>query len=198
MTVISVIVGSTRQGRFSEKPAQWILNTSRNAVASQRGCSISGTFQCPSSISRCRPPCRVARLTKTKWSRNGPPKSPGRMASSSSRPNTTTAPLRCSRTRSIGFIRSGTGRRLLRELWRCCGRAQRPAAPLDGDRASARSGSVVPSTFLPPPSGRSSRAVMWTRRLAQLEAPAETMIDDLLWWTGALKAAREKTLRQTA
>ena len=25
MTTISVIVGSTRQGRFSEKPAQWIL-----------------------------------------------------------------------------------------------------------------------------------------------------------------------------
>jgi hypothetical protein len=25
MTVISVIIGSTRQGRFSEKPAQWIL-----------------------------------------------------------------------------------------------------------------------------------------------------------------------------
>jgi NAD(P)H-dependent FMN reductase len=26
--------------------------------------------------------------------------------------------------------------------------------------------------------------------LAELEAPAKTMIDDLLWWTGALKAAR--------
>ena len=25
MMTISVIVGSTRQGRFSEKPAQWIL-----------------------------------------------------------------------------------------------------------------------------------------------------------------------------
>ena len=25
MTIISVIVGSTRQGRFSEKPAEWIL-----------------------------------------------------------------------------------------------------------------------------------------------------------------------------
>jgi NAD(P)H-dependent FMN reductase len=25
MTVISVIVGSTREGRFSEKPAQWIV-----------------------------------------------------------------------------------------------------------------------------------------------------------------------------
>jgi hypothetical protein len=26
--------------------------------------------------------------------------------------------------------------------------------------------------------------------LAELEAPAKTMIDDLLWWTDALKAAR--------
>jgi NAD(P)H-dependent FMN reductase len=26
MTVISVIVGSTREGRFSEKPAHWILH----------------------------------------------------------------------------------------------------------------------------------------------------------------------------
>jgi NAD(P)H-dependent FMN reductase len=25
MTIISVIVGSTRQSRFSEKPAQWII-----------------------------------------------------------------------------------------------------------------------------------------------------------------------------
>jgi hypothetical protein len=25
---------------------------------------------------------------------------------------------------------------------------------------------------------------------AEAEAPAKTMIDDLLWWTGALKAAR--------
>src|SRR6266571_2040732 len=34
MTVISVIVGSTRQGRFSERPAQWILQhlTKRTGV----------------------------------------------------------------------------------------------------------------------------------------------------------------------
>ena len=30
MTVISVIVGSTRQGRFSEKPAQWIFQQLKN------------------------------------------------------------------------------------------------------------------------------------------------------------------------
>jgi len=29
LITISVIVGSTRQGRFSEKPAQWILSISR-------------------------------------------------------------------------------------------------------------------------------------------------------------------------
>ena len=30
MTVISVIAGSTRQGRFSEKPAQWIFQRLKN------------------------------------------------------------------------------------------------------------------------------------------------------------------------
>ena len=30
MTVVSVIVGSTRQGRFSEKPAQWIFQQLKN------------------------------------------------------------------------------------------------------------------------------------------------------------------------
>jgi NAD(P)H-dependent FMN reductase len=34
MTVISVIVGSTRQGRFSEKPAQWILQRMLSLQAS--------------------------------------------------------------------------------------------------------------------------------------------------------------------
>jgi NAD(P)H-dependent FMN reductase len=34
MTVISVIVGSTREGRFSEKPAYWILHSAvlKNAI----------------------------------------------------------------------------------------------------------------------------------------------------------------------
>jgi len=32
MITISVIVGSTRQGRFAEKPAQWILRLPRPAA----------------------------------------------------------------------------------------------------------------------------------------------------------------------
>jgi len=31
MNVISVIVGSTREGRFSEKPAKWILQAPEEA-----------------------------------------------------------------------------------------------------------------------------------------------------------------------
>jgi NAD(P)H-dependent FMN reductase len=30
MTTVSVIVGSTREGRFSEKPARWILQHLQN------------------------------------------------------------------------------------------------------------------------------------------------------------------------
>ena len=30
MSVISVIIGSTRQGRFSEKPARWIFQQLKN------------------------------------------------------------------------------------------------------------------------------------------------------------------------
>jgi NAD(P)H-dependent FMN reductase len=30
MTVISVIIGSTREGRFSEKPARWIFDHLKN------------------------------------------------------------------------------------------------------------------------------------------------------------------------
>jgi len=52
MTVISVIVGSTRKGRFSEKPAHWILQHLKSAMASTRGYSICATFRCRSSISR--------------------------------------------------------------------------------------------------------------------------------------------------
>jgi NAD(P)H-dependent FMN reductase len=42
MTVISVIVGSTRQGRFSEKPAQWIFQRLKNRGGVDARLSISG------------------------------------------------------------------------------------------------------------------------------------------------------------
>jgi hypothetical protein len=35
---------------------------------------------------------------------------------------------------------------------------------------------------------------MWIAGLTELEGAAETMIDDLLWWTTALKTARATAL----
>ena len=55
MITISVIIGSTREGRFSEKPARWILQYLRSVKELKRTCSTFVNFQCPSLISRCRP-----------------------------------------------------------------------------------------------------------------------------------------------
>ena len=44
MTVISVIVGSTREGRFSEKPAKWILQHLKKRERGRRSASRSLGF----------------------------------------------------------------------------------------------------------------------------------------------------------
>ena len=78
---------------------------------------------------------------------------------------------------------------LLRELWLPRGYTQRPATPPNGDRASIapiRSSVRIPvATLMAHYQGGDVDA-----GLAELEAPAEAMIDDLLWWTTALKTAR--------
>jgi hypothetical protein len=76
------------------------------------------------------------------------------------------------------FIRSGTARRPPLLVM---------AVPLDGDRASARSGPLVRLY---------SCATPWAHfQGGDVDAgAAETMIDDLLWWTTALKTARDRIM----
>jgi len=68
MTIISVIVGSTREGRFSEMPAKWILQHLKKRERVDARLLDLPIFRCRSSI-RCnaghagRPPSR------TKWFR---------------------------------------------------------------------------------------------------------------------------------
>jgi NAD(P)H-dependent FMN reductase len=50
MTTISVIVGSTRQGRFSEKPAQWILQHVQRRGGVEAGLLDLRDFPMPSLI----------------------------------------------------------------------------------------------------------------------------------------------------
>ena len=56
MTVISVIVGSTRQGRFSEKPAQWIFQrpqeSRRRRRAAARSQGLSNALLRPARAAR--------------------------------------------------------------------------------------------------------------------------------------------------
>src|SRR3984893_7360632 len=172
------------------------------------GCSICATFRCRSLISRRRPPRRaappsrglfltsrpppprrVARLSRTRSFRDGPPRSRSPTASSSSPLNTTTDLLRCSRTPSTGFIRvarkaacfvsygSAGGARSVQQLRQTV---------IELQLAPIRSSVHIPvATLMAHYRGGDVDA-----GLAELEAPAGAMIDDLLWWATALKTAR--------
>ena len=103
---MSVIIGSTRQGRFSEKPAQWILQKVRKSNGSAMGAR---------GVQQLRDKAIELQM----------------------------APIR-----SSVHIPAAT-------LW-----------------AHFQGGDVE-------------------KGLAELEKQANVMIDDLLWWTGALKTARQ-------
>jgi hypothetical protein len=93
MTVISVIVGSTRQGRFSEKPAQWIFQQLKNRGSVDARLLDLRDFPMPF------------------FDQPVPPAMPGRPAYENE------------------VVKNG--------------RSRCPAAPLDGNRASDRSGPLV-------------------------------------------------------
>ena len=111
MTVISVIVGSTRQGRFSENAAQWIFQRLKNRGGVEARLLDLRDFPMP-FFDQPMPPAMPGRPTYDnevvkKWTAEIA-RSDGFI---SSRQNTIMVPLRCSRTHSTGFIRSGTARR---------------------------------------------------------------------------------------
>ena len=112
MTVISVIVGSTREGRFSEKPAKWILQHLKKRKGVNTRLLDLRDFPMPFFDQPATPamPGRPAYTTRS-WS-GGPPRSRNPTASSSSPLNTTTDPPQYSRTQSTGSIRSGIASRL--------------------------------------------------------------------------------------
>jgi NAD(P)H-dependent FMN reductase len=111
MTVISVIVGSTREGRFSEKPAKWILHHLKKRDGVDARLLDLRDFPMPF------------------FDQPVTPATPGRPAFENEVVQRWTAAiaqsdgfvfvtpeynygLRCSRTPSTGFIRGGIARRL--------------------------------------------------------------------------------------
>ena len=191
MTVISVIVGSIRQGRFAEKPALWILQHLKNRSRIDANLLDLRDFPMPF------------------FDQPVPPAAPGRAPYEHEVVKKWTAEI----ARSDGFIivapeyNHGPPAVLKNALdwvypeWR-----RKPVAFVSyGGAAGTRSVQQLRQTAveLQLAPVRSSvhipAATLWTHfqggdvdaGLAEQEGSAKVMIDDLLWWTAALKTARE-------
>jgi NAD(P)H-dependent FMN reductase len=190
MTDISVIVGSTRQGRFSEKPAQWIFQRLKNRGGVDARLLDLRDFPMPF------------------FDQPMPPAMPGRPAYENEVVKKWTAEI----ARSDGFVfvtpeyNYGPSAVLKNALDWVYPEWNRKAAAFVsyGSAMGARGiqqlrltaielqlAPVRSSVYIPV-------ATLWAHfqggdvdaGLTELEAAAKTMIDDLVWWTAALKAAR--------
>ena len=190
MTVISVIVGSTRQGRFSEKPAQWILQHLKDRSGIEPRLLDLRDFPMPF------------------FDQPVPPAMPGRASYEHEVVKKWTGAI----AQSDGFVfvtpeyNYGPTAVLKNALDWVYPEWNRKAAAFGsyGSVAGARSVQQLRQTVielqLAPvrASVHIPAATLWAHiqggdveaGLAELEAAAKTMIDDLLWWTEALKAAR--------
>ena len=190
MTVISVIVGSTRQGRFSEKPAEWIFQRLKNRGGVEARLLDLRDFPMPF------------------FDQPMPPAMPGRPAYENEVVKKWTAEI----ARSDGFIfvgpeyNYGPSAVLKNALDWVYPEWNRKAAAFVsyGSAMGARGVQQLRLTAIELQLApvRSSVhipvATLWAHfqggdvdaGLTELEGAAKTMINDLLWWTAALKAAR--------
>jgi len=190
MSVISVIVGSTREGRFSEKPARWIFRQvkKRDEVDARlldlRDFPMPFFDQPVTPATPGRPP--FAHEVVRKWTAaigqsdgfifvtpeyNYGPSAVLKNAIDWVYPEWHRKPVCFVSYGSIGGARGVQQLRL---------------TVVELQLAPIRSSIYIPvPTLLAHYQGGDVDA-----GLAELEAPAEAMIDDLLWWTQALKTAR--------
>jgi len=190
MTVISVIVGSTRQSRFSEKPAQWIFQHLKKRDVDARVLDLRD-FPMPF------------------FDHAVPPAMPGRAAYENEVVKKWTAAI----DTSDGFIfvapeyNYGPPAVLKNAIDWVYPEWNRKAAAFVsfGSVGGARSVQQLRETAIEVQLApiRSSVhipvATLWAhfqggdvdKGLAELETPAKVMIDDLLWWTTTLKTARK-------
>jgi len=190
MTVISAIVGSTREGRFSEKPAKWILQHLKKRDGVDARLLDLRDFPMPFFDQRTTPA------------------TPGRPPYKNEVVQRWTAAI----TQSDGFVfvtpeyNYGPSAVLKNAIDWVYPEWNRKAAAFVsyGSAMGARSVQQLRETVIELQVApiRSSvhipLATLWAHYtggdvdagLAELEAPPGAMIDDLLWWTAASKTAR--------
>jgi NAD(P)H-dependent FMN reductase len=191
MPNISVIVGSTRQGRFSEKPAQWIFRHLQKREKIEARLLDLRDFPMP-FFDQAAPPAMPGRApyeneVVKRWT--------AEIAAADGfvfvTPEYNFGPSAVLKNaidwvypewnrKAAAFVSYGSamGARSVQQL--------REAA-IELQIAPVRSSVHIPV------------ATLWAhyqggdvdKGLAELETPAKTMIDDLLWWTTALKTARK-------
>jgi NAD(P)H-dependent FMN reductase len=192
MTVISVIVGSTREGRFSEKPAQWFFQQLQKRAGVEARLLDLRDFPMPF------------------FDQPATPAMPGRPPYKHEVVQRWTAAI----GQSDGFVfvtpeyNYGTSAVLKNAIDWVYPEWNRKAAAFVsyGSAMGARSVQQLRETLIELQAApiRSSVhipvATLWAHYtggnveagLAELEAPATALTDDLLWWTEALRAARAR------
>ena len=190
MTVISVIVGSTREGRFSEKPARWILQHLKKRDGVDTRLLDLRDFPMPFFDQPVTPatPGRAAFENEVvqKWTA-AIAQSDGFVFVTPEYNYGPSAVLKNAidwvypewRRKAACFVSYGyaVGARSVQQLRQNV---------IELQLAPIRSSVHIPvATLLAHYQGGDVEA-----GLAELEAPAGAMIDDLLWWTAALKTAR--------
>jgi NAD(P)H-dependent FMN reductase len=190
MTIISVIVGSTRQGRFSEKPAQWIFEHLRKRKEIEARLLDLRDFPMPF------------------FDQAVPPSMPGHPPY----PNDVVQKWTAQIGASDGFVfvtpeyNYGTSAVLKNAIDWVYPEWNRKAAAFVsyGSAMGARAVQQLRETAIEVQMApiRSSVplavATLWAhfqggdvnKGLAEMDQQAAAMIDDLLWWTSALKTAR--------
>jgi NAD(P)H-dependent FMN reductase len=194
MTIISVIVGSTREGRFSEKPAKWILQQLETRAGIDARLLDLRDFPMPFFDQPATPamPGRAPYKNEViqRWTA-AIAQSDGFVFVTPEYNYGTSAVLKNAidwvypewNRKAAGFVSYGSamGARAVQQL--------RESA-IEVQLASIRSSVHIPV------------ATLWAHYtggdvnagLAELETAAGAMIDDLLWWTAALKAARGRNV----
>ena len=192
MTVISVIVGSTREGRFSEKPAQWFLRQLQKRAGVQARLLDLRDFPMPFFDQPATPamPGRAPFKHEVvqRWTA-AIGQSDGFVFVTPEYNYGTSAVLKNAidwvypewNRKAAAFVSYGSamGARAVQQLREALIELQ--AAPI---RTSVH---IPVATLWAHYTGGNVEA-----GLAELEVNAEAMVDDLLWWTEALKTARNR------
>lgn len=190
MTIISVIVGSTRQGRFSEKPAQWILQHLKKRDGIEARLLDLRDFPMP-FFDQALTPAMPGRApygheVVKRWT--------AEIAGSDGfvfvTPEYNYGPSTVLKN-AIDWVYPEWNRKVAAFVSYSSAMGARSVQQLRETAIELQIAPIRSSIHIPV-------ATLWAhfqggdvdKGLAELEKPANVMIDDLLWWTAALKAAR--------